>query len=168
MRARLLVCVLILLTSACGGPPRPSNVDLEPLLVQPGDLPSGMGTGQMRDNPAVDVENLPVAAQTVYRDFVRDENPAGDVVVWRYMSRPDAEQAYGTIAEIMEGHAAPHGAIGERAKVHADTESASAVAAVLFVRCNAVASIVLYPSDLETVQNYARRLDKRLQAAVCP
>ena len=168
MRARLLVCVLILLTTACGGPPRPAAVDLEPLLVQPGDLPIGMGTGQMRDNPAVEVEDLPVAAQTVYRDFVRDDTPAGDVVVWRYTSRTDAEQAYGMIAEIMAGHAAPHGTIGERAKVHADTESASAVAAAVFVRCNVVASIVMYHSDLETVQNYARRLYKRLQAAVCP
>ena len=62
-------------------------------MVQDGDLPAGVTAGQLRENPAGEVEDLPAAAQTVYPDFVRDANPAGDVVVWRYPARADAVRA---------------------------------------------------------------------------
>ena len=168
MRARLLVCVLILLTAACGGPPRPVDVDLEPLLIQSGDLPAGLAAEQVRDSWQVDLEGLPAATQTAYRAFAREGIPAGDVIVWRYTSPADAAQAYGVIAASMQGRAVPAGAIGERAEMKVGAAPGFAVSSIVFARCNTVTSIVMYISDLEAVQTYATRLDTRLQAAVCP
>ena len=166
MRARLLVSVLMVLTAGCGRAPQPSQADLEALLVQDGDLPAGVVASQVRDSPPVPIEGLPTAAQTVYREFGPAESPLGDVIVWRYTLQADVEQGYEAIAGQMEGQA-PAEAIGERAEVSVGTVAASAVSSVVFARCNTVASIVMYNSDLEAVQTYAKRLDQRLQAVVC-
>lgn len=145
-------------------------LDLEPLLVQPGDLPAGMSGAQVRDTAPKMFDGMPGAQRTAYQQFARGSEPAGGVAVFLYEADADRDQGYGFVLGGMGPTVTVEG-VGDHATA---TEPSKEVAALLnfsdllFQRCHAVAHIRMTGTDAAaSIAAYAKRLDKRLSAVVC-
>jgi hypothetical protein len=162
-----------------------AEIDLAPLLALPGDLPAGVGTGQIRRGPDVVSRDMPAANQAIQLQFSKDDEPLGAVVVWLYEQPETVLDAYRTQAgRLMESENYQVVAeIGDHAGGIAPDPSAALaleasglgsfvdklVGELAFARCHAVIYIALpYAGDtMVPMAAYARSLDDRLQAAVC-
>lgn len=183
-RLRAFWVGVALLLVACGGVapaalpttlPAPTavpldQIDLESLMVQPGDLPAGVSGAQVRDVAPKMFDGMPGALKTAYQQFARGDQPAGGVVVFLYEADADRDQGYGFILGGMGTTTAVEG-VGEQATA---TEPSKEVAAVLnftdllFQRCHAVAHIRMTGADTAaSIAAYAKRLDKRLSSVAC-
>lgn len=145
-----------------------ADLDIEPLLVADGDLPSSFQPGQIED--LVINDDMPKPEQATVRLLDFADGPGGYVAVYLYANEDDRNEAFdrvvGSGGEDVSG-------IGERAKVNAPGANIP-IATVSFIRCHAVVSVRLkvetklnLPPDSRVAENYAKRLDKRLQPVVC-
>lgn len=158
-----------------------SELDLEPLLIVPGDLPAGFSGAQIRDVLPPMFDGVPETDNQISQQFERDGEGAGSVNVMLYSAGVDREAVY---ARILDGFAEPEDGsnikvvreniaeVGEMAE--AETIEASVLSTPLntadltFVRCGAVVHIRLFgTSKMVDIVSYARRLDRRLMAVVC-
>lgn len=179
---RYIVFVLFLV--ACGTapisvPPAPTSlptaiplsaIDLEPLLIQSGDLPAGITGAQVRDTPPKMFDGMPKAAKAIYQQFARGTDQIGGVSVFLYEKDTDRDQGYGFIlggmntAQVTEG-------VGEQAVIAGPSKETAAVlnfSDLLLRRCRAIAHIRMTGKDTaEAVTAYAKRLDTRLSEVVC-
>lgn len=164
MKHLVLVALAVVLLVACG-PTAPvlTEVNLESLLIQPGDLPPGITGAQVRTEPPAMFDGIAPATKTIYQQFAKDSAQYGGVGVFLYDDPAQLSLGYDFITKGMGTGATPV-EVGERAVAITGLLDFSEVA---FARCAAVAHIRL-TGDLDTVVAYAQRLDKRLQAAVCP
>ena len=200
-RASLVICLIVLLFSGCSSPtpsptqtptptatpsptPTPiplSEIDLEPILILPGDLPAGFDAAQTRQVIPEMFSALPKAQNQIYRQFEHDRDGAGGVTVLLYESSDDVNEAY---SMIVDGFAEPQSIegltvlrplvpdLGEEAE--ANTVEGELLDIVLdstdlaFIRCSAVVHIrMMDTAELVEVASYARRLDARLSDLVC-
>jgi hypothetical protein len=161
----------------------PGERDLEALLFQPGDLPTGATADRIDDPTPLNFVNDPPATSMAGRRFERDGRGAGSVAVLLYASPADAEQAYGRLTTSVRDDAASSGSpaqaepgLGDRAmrarlSLRSSTYGPGQVAVVVFARCHALVDIRLNEWTglaLDAALGYAKRLDQRLVAAVCP
>lgn len=153
---RFLIIFFLLLT-ACGVPGR--SVDLEPLLVQQGDLPAGLTAGQVSDG-----SSGPGKATDFTFRIKRDIEPGGGYVsVIRFDDETALMRNFKELLRgvTVDGHPIPD--LGEMAQARGNI--------LLFTRCKALVAIQLAlpaPGNLEEkVVNYGKRLDKRLKDALC-
>ena len=167
MPARLLACVLILLTAACGGPPRPADVDLEPLLIQAGDLPAGMTGAQVRDTAPAMFDAVPKPDKAAYQQLQKNGSQVGGVTVLLYSAGDALSQAYTTVVDGMDDNAQPIAGVGEKAVV-SENEVLVKLVEFAFTRCSALAHVrMVFSGNRDEVTAYAKRLDTRLQSAIC-
>jgi hypothetical protein len=179
----ILVCMATLLIS-CGGeqqvvpasaPPATAvvapaavalkDIDLEPLLVQSGDLPSGFSGAQIKDAAPPALKDYPQATKAIDQRFQRNNKTAGGVVVLLYDQQSDLDQAT-ALATKASKYSESLSGVGEQAKLFLGTDLLP-IRGVTFVRCQAVVDVSMSGVDTREITAYVKRLDKRLQAAVC-
>lgn len=180
----LTMIVLGLAACSASATPTPiplSQVNLEPILILPGDLPAGLSGAQVRDSLPEMFGNLPEASNQIYQQFQRQGEAAGGVAATLYESDSDRDVAYTLLLKgfgdtssgsITKTERIAVSNVGERAE--AVTLQGSMLGIVLdfadlaFVRCGAVVHIRFGGSaDLTEIVSYARRLDERLTTLVC-
>lgn len=180
---RLLLIVALVLLAACGGDPAPipqwqsatavptavplDQVDLEPLLIQSGDLPAGLSGAQVKDEAPAMFAGVPHPTKAIDQRFQRAGDTAGGITVLLYQSDADRDVAYADVVKGLGKGAVAQNGVGERAMAVNNTDLLEFVD-LTFVRCHAVVHIrfsgTSEPSDAAA---YAKRLDKRLSSVVC-
>jgi hypothetical protein len=196
-RRIVLLILFVLILTACGEivapavtttPPRPTpdpnaaqlpmgTVDLESLLFQSNDFPSGVAGGQITGQAGKIFETLPRAEQIKVQLIELDGVSIGGVTVFLYDTPATAQAAYAMAAEGLPEEARTVEGLGDVSLgAYRDREmfERQPGAAHLFQRCRALAYIV-GDSDVEpggAVQNetwisYAKRLDTRLSTVAC-
>lgn len=186
-RSRQLLLALtmtVLWLAACSATPTQiplSEINLEPILILPGDLPAGFSGAQVRDSLPEMFGNLPEASNQTYQQFQRQGEAAGGVAVTLYESDSDRDVAYTLLLKGFGDSSSDSMTKTERIVVSNVGERAEAVtlqgsmlgivldfADLAFVRCGAVVHIRFGGSaGLTEIVSYARRLDERLTALVC-
>jgi len=159
-----------------------SEIRLEDLLLNDGDLPTVFVGQQIVSQPPVDIGGVPPADQSINRKFRAGDFASDGVTILLYESISDLRQAFDFVAGIMsEGSdAGPVAGIGENAMQTEEAlgglplvgglslPSATSVKLV-FMRCHALVYIDLFSSEanLAVATEYAKRIDARLQPEVC-
>lgn len=177
MRVCFIVLSLFLVSCSALQPAKPTPVplnqlDLEPLLVQSGDLPAGLTGAQVKDIAPEMFATFPKPTKVIDQRFQRNNQTAGGVTVLLYETVPEREQAYGALMTGLGKDAKPLEGTGEQgsattldvtvATIHLQT------VALGFRRCTALVYITLAgTATLSDGDAYAKRLDKRLTPLVC-
>jgi hypothetical protein len=78
-----------------------SGIDLEPILIQSGDLPAGYSGAQVRSVLPGMFDGLPETDNSVYQQFEKDGGPAGGIAIALYESLDDQVKAYQIILDGM-------------------------------------------------------------------
>lgn len=167
MRQMLFLFALVVLVG-CGmqlRAPTSTPVNLESLIIQPGDLPAGLTAAQVLDTrpPAYDQMGMPQASKIIFQRLARGDAPGGFVVVSLY---DNPANAYDTLAKSlgMVGVVTRPTGIGEAAIISAD----KALGTTLAVKqCRAVIEVLFTQEDAQSVTAYATRLLTRLQPVFC-
>ncbi len=158
-----------------------SELDLEPLLIQPGDLPAGFSGAQVKDVAPNMFDDLSAAENTIDQRFERGGDTAGGVTVFLYDSTSEIEEAYALLMSIEADYVVlltggmniqTVTGVGEQAIVSVLSFSVGGFALessdLAFIRCNAVVHIRMAGVvDIDTIKAYAKRLDSRLEPVVC-
>lgn len=148
------------------------SIELEPLLIQTGDLPAGVEGAQVRDTPPAMFKDMPAATKAIYQQFARGSKQIGGVAVFLYTTPADQDQGYKLLVDGM-GEVNVVADIGEQASITKEDPKATSLGIsfwdLLFRRCAAIAHIRLTGDGIDdaTVIAYAKRLDKRLAAVTC-
>lgn len=183
MKYLAILAIMAALLVSCGGDPpivpafappataQPTavalkDIDLEPLLVQAGDLPSGMSAAQVKDTAPLGMKEYPIATKAIDQRFQRGNKTVGGVVVLLYEQQADLNQA-AALAIKLDKYSEVLSDVGTQAKLFLGTD-AFPVRGVTFVRCRAVVDVTMSEVDTSEVTAYAKRLDKRLQSVICP
>jgi hypothetical protein len=196
LRSLFVLATLALLFTACGPPSEPSqaaidaaratmsaevaiiptipsptavslaDVDLESLVLQSGDLPSGIQRGQVRAAVPNAFKGVPAAEQTFNQILERTGSSTGNVTILLYRETNKRDTAYGVMVKGAGSRAQPSNGVGEQAIIFPGTRDLP-VSSVSFVRCHAAVDITLGDVSAETLMNYAKWLDSRLQEVVC-
>ena len=149
-----------------------ADIDLEPILVQEGDLPAGYSGAQIRDFAGRIFDDLPPYLKVVSQEISHSDDSGGYVSVFLYTEKEDIDSAYSFINEIMFDENKEIAEIGELSHGYAHHDVLLGkyhVVEMLFRRCNSVVYINLDDTyNLDDGIGYAKRLDKRLQPLVCP
>jgi len=179
MFRRSFAIFLSLLLLSCGGGGIQS-VALDSLLVQDGDLPSGLAASQIREEDPGMAKGAPPADRVVARQFQEGGKTSGGVVVLLYEDEKRRDEAYGQIAfgfgvpkrtpelsisvETLPG-------IGEECTATAFHGSAGTFRMLftdLVFRRGPAVVLIRIPGtdDLSGIRAYAKRLDTRLKTAL--
>jgi hypothetical protein len=145
-------------------------LDLEPLLIQPGDLPAGVVGSQVKDKAPPVFKDVPPPTKAIDQRFgLADGAIIGGVTVLLYDSSDDLEKAYAAVIKGMGSSAYPSTEVGDKARIGGLTARTQRIAEVSFVRCHALVSVSLSatPQPDDDTLAYAKRLDKRLMPLVC-
>jgi hypothetical protein len=151
------------------------DVNLESVMLQPGDLPSSLFAGQVYSLP----EDEYFAYDTAYSQGINTKNGqrAGEVRVYLFPDARERDKMYDllTLMETQEGiivFETP--LIGDAASAHQGMSGSDILHINLtFVECYAVANIELQTTD-DFVLNgndiiaYAEKLATRLNSIACP
>lgn len=157
-----------------------SQINLENLLLQDGDLPTVFVGQQVISRPPVDIGSVPSPDQAINRAFRAGDFASDGVTILLYESAFDLERAYDIVVGIISESAQPRALaqVGESAVLTEETSDPSLMlvgippatsAKVVFIRCHALVYIDLFASeaDANVAADYARRIDQRLQPVVC-
>lgn len=156
-------------------------LEIEPLLLQSGDLPSDYVKGVVTDTvPSIRIFNLarslpePSTVTTLDIDDNANSGATGDpvsgnrVVVLNYESSDDANAAYTMLINSTEldKNLKDLVDIGERARAASEPINLLGwrFQRVVFIRCN----LVVYMATTGNTVNYAKRLDGRFSQEFCP
>lgn len=188
-----VISVILLFLAACSPPPIPqtatllplptvdpnatpvplAEINLEPLLIQPGDLPAGMSGGQVTigrppdsNKPGGVARGLPMSDNEIHQQFERNGESTTNWVNWvsvfLYKSNNDVTTVYDLIrtgfpgswrssdsAVIFEKKTLNN--VGEKATIATmDDPIFSRLVDIVFVRCNAVVRIRMINSGRMT------------------
>jgi hypothetical protein len=161
MRKRLFLLVFVL--TACGtgvGTPKPEPLQLEPLLIQDGDLPAGYTAGIISDGSVGPASGTSGFVNRVMREIQAAGGTATSysyVAVALYTDKAVLDRDFGTVLPLVQTDGIAARDVGDRARVQGNI--------VLFTRCMALVQLqVGTPTEALA---YAKRLDQRLQSKVC-
>lgn len=174
---KYLLAVLMVVLVGCGSSTQPtaipsstavplSQINLEPLLVQSGDLPAGLSGSQVRDEAPEMFRDMPKYENVIYQRFENKGQVVGGITVFLYASGNDINSAYSSIEKGIGSGTEPLSDIGEKGIVAELSLLDNTSTDILFVRCQAVVHIRM-PGDKTDSTPYARRLDKRITPVVC-
>jgi hypothetical protein len=148
-----------------------SEIDLDTILLLPGDLPPACVGGQIRSAVPRQFGDLPAADSVVTQDlYDGDYKAEPGVMILLYESSSDLDEAYEGVctSEELSQQVAD---VGERAMASESYNTLFNVgsATLVFVRCHALVYLDLFSptADTEVVVAYAQRLDERLSPLVC-
>lgn len=138
------------------------DLDLGPLLLQPGDLPSEFEAQQIKDTPPRGFDDLPTPAQLVSVGFRNGAYASDGVTIWLYEDQGDLDAAYEAVSGTLDN--ARDMEIGERA-VMAQREVTGVISRrLVFTRCAALVYVDIFsPLREDIASTYARRVDGRLE-----
>ena len=180
----ILVFILLSTTSCSSLFPTPiplSEIDLESIIIVPGDLPAGFSGAQVRDTPPEMFDDIRNSENMIYQQFEKGGEAAGGVTIFLFNLISERDIAY---QRIIDGF----GKSGENSEVKTTVEDAPNIgekamymtieASVLgivinnedlaFARCHAVIHIRMgKTANVDYLTAYANRLDKRLTQLVC-
>lgn len=162
--------LLAILLTSCHHEKSLSEVDLESLLVQPGDLPEQLMAGSVKTiSPGV-IRFIQALEQEI---TTKDGEIVGAVRVYLFQSNADRDHAYElfSLVESQEGvtpYSVP--SIGDLTAARYINEGSLEL---VFTQCQAVVTIWLgtagsYSLKEEDVVHYAQQLDRRLASEICP
>jgi hypothetical protein len=135
------------------------DLDLEPLLIQSGDLPSGFSGAQvLQDAPGM-FRDIPPTENVIYQRFQKNGETIGGVTVFLYGDDETRGAAYDL---VVDGFADPVEEISNVGEI-AD----GSLFDLAFIRCNALVHVRMVGAGLDEVAAYATRLDSRLTDVVC-
>jgi hypothetical protein len=160
---RILVLVAVLAALVACGAPGLAETNLEPLLIQPGDLPTGLSAGQVRDRAPAMFGDAPQPTKAINQKLQSSGSDAGSVTVLLYDDLADVSAAYAEVTQGFSGAAQSYEGLGEQAKTDA---IAGVVGDFVFTRCHAVVHMRII-APLDDTAAYAKRLDGRLKDVVC-
>lgn len=141
-----------------------ADLDLEAVLIKPGDLPMGYVGGQVQDSLPAMFNNIPQPVNQIYQQFDQNNSAGsgGGVSVIVYDSVDASTEAYETILSDMGSNVQEKGVenLGEKADISGWN--------LLFLRCNTIVHIRMVGSNNDQYISYAQKLDKRLAPLICP
>ena len=148
------------------------DLDLEPLLIQSGDLPAGFSGAQVKNEAPEMFNKTPKPVYVINQRFAYHEETGGGITVLVYDHLADATEAFQGVRKGMTTDAVPLNDVGEEAFVVAMALTAGDKKIKstdgLFQRCHAIVHVRFSDiSDSDVVEAYLKRLDKRLQPMVC-
>ena len=174
----LLFLPVALHTGGCAAPDL-SELNLESLLIQSGDLPAGFEAGQVKDRAPAMFDNTPQPVQAIDQRFTREGEDRGGVVVLLYSASTDSDLAYTLVIDSM-GDSVQEIDVGERASVISEVIEILGVntgyAELAFQRCGAVVHVRFVKNAVfeaqarisdDVISAYTRRLDERLEKELC-
>lgn len=162
--------------------PKPlTQRDIEPLLIQSGDLPSGYEPGQVFDQAPEMFSNLPAPDLAIDQRFQKNGETKGGVTILIYEEQWKIDSTYGILQKGLDSNNDSEATksvsheikdIGEKAfysYLHAEILSSVMDSQdLIFTRCTAVIYIRITDSMEEReIVAYAKRLDQRLKDLVC-
>ena len=174
-----LAIILALLSAACSqtGVSRETTeiplaeLDLEPLLLEDGDLPADFKGAQTRHSiEEAPFSELPPAAQAIVQEIDGyNQDTSNLVYILLYEDLDELQEAFEQLvfkSFKFNEEAVPIDGIGEQARFEKDEFAFHYIPyeKVAFTRCNA---LVYIETSTDTL-NYARRLNSRLKASICP
>lgn len=144
-----------------------ADLDLGPVLIQPGDLPAGYSGAQIRDSlPGmldVSAEPLPQPINQVYQEFERNGSASGGVAVMIYDTLAKALVSYDLIVKWPmggRGQTSEMDNLGEQARSSGTDWLLQRCSTLVYIRMTGTAG---YEGRLA----YAQKLDERLTELVC-
>jgi hypothetical protein len=172
---------LVFLLVACGVPQmsaptaQPATaapiVPIEFVLLQSGDLPSGVSGGQVKELIPILFKDVAPPSRVITQSIERNGVPLGNVTVFVYSTPKERDMAYSQMLSAVAVTSTTGGSvqpgIGEQSFGGLFTNNLPGFAEIVFSRCHAVVHIRLNTTDATDVTSYAKRLDTRLQSAVC-
>lgn len=152
-----------------------SELNIEDLLFQSGDLPADYEMGQIRNDLIKDLRNLPDAVQIVQVTIAEGSFVSDGVVVFLYDDLSVAEKAYTEAEKAIkreEGTFQQINNVGEKGGLvlgPTDILFGTKANYLVFIRCHAVTYIQLFGkySSRDIILNFGERVDKRLESVVC-
>jgi hypothetical protein len=142
------------------------KLDLEPLLIQDGDLPPYLVpdfVSKELSSQWSTLEDL-TADNFINQDFYNTERKSsgGAVIIYLYEDAKEADRAYEQIAPAIDWFPEPAD-VGEKGEMQYDTPQRH----LIFKRCHAF--VYVWMSDVREydIVTYTQRLDERLSAVVC-
>ena len=151
----LTLCVLMLVS--CGAL---TTQKLQFLLIQDGDLPAAYTAGQVSDGSVGPASRTNGFTRRVMREIQqagRNVMPHPYAAVTVYRDEAALARDFGTVLPEVTSEGIDSSEVGEKARVRGNI--------VLFIRCGALAQVQF--GDPNEVMTYAKRLDERLQSALC-
>jgi len=142
------------------------DINLEPLLIQPGDLPPGYTASQIRMDFPEFLRDAP-EPQGFLRQLIDGRSGiGGSVQVLLYDSLQDVDAALLLVADTIPDPEVSDG-YGEKCYI-SSTSIAVRTASFAFSRCHAVVlGTFIGTSSIGAATSYAMRLDARLEPVVC-
>jgi hypothetical protein len=152
-----------------------SEVNLEPLLVQPNDLPPGLEASQVRkDHLGLDDEENKLLAGGIIQLFSYKGNSSGSVTVLLFDDLSNRDAIYKKYTDGFQGYLYKEHTqdldIGDGGVSSwiLDPLTFKTQGELAFVHCHALISIVMRPVNyVGDVEAYAKRLDGRLKDVIC-
>ncbi len=141
-----------------------TDLDLEPMLSEPGDYLKDTKLLRFNDAPPTWYRSLPAAERVVHVDWetYHPGSPGGGVTIFLHGSPEDVEAGWSATVDLLklggETYELPdigEGAVGQEPSTLA------------FVRCRAIVIMNLGHADPEALSPYAEFLDDELQPIVC-
>jgi ABC-type Fe3+-hydroxamate transport system substrate-binding protein len=143
-----------------------AGLNLEGVLLWPGDLPKGYAASQAHPEPSAFMNDAPIPDYSISRMISRAGQPGGRIDVLVYADSEKVATAYELAVSQFIGEPVKV-QVGEQGKV-ALTISPTQTAALTFTRCHAIVAMqLLGTSTADGVLSYAKRLDYRLTPLVC-
>jgi len=149
-----------------------SEIQLDSIVIQEGDLPAGFSGAQIRDTAPEMFKDLPSAQNTVYQQLEKEGDVAGGITIFLYDSQDNIETAYNLIVGGLLDDAKLSDEVGEKAIISSISITIADITIksvdMAFVRCGAVVHIRMSGTDdVNSVVAYAKRLDNRLKTLIC-
>lgn len=144
-----------------------SKLDLEPLLLQDGDLPPHLVpdfVSRELNSQWMTLEDL-TADNFINQDFYNTDRKSsgGAVIIYLYENIKEADRAYEQIAPAIDWFPTEVDDVGEKAKMQHNTPQHH----LIFKRCGAFVYIWMIDVREYDIITYAQRLDGRLSAVIC-
>ncbi len=164
-----------------------SEINLEELLIQPGDLPVGFSPSKISTEPPELFSEIAGYEYTVSQLFEQKEKIVGGVTVFLYENNADLEQYYSSIVEDLGESAFKVDGVGEKASGYTINTTEEILALdinelgkkillaqaliftdLAFQKCHAIVHIrVIGTDNISVVKIYANILENRLASLVC-
>lgn len=150
-----------------------SSMNLENLLVQEGDLPSGFYGSEIRKPKNEIPSDAPVPDYSVLQAFLNINNPSnnnvgGSVIVFLYEDTSNIELAYQSISKSMIKDNLTNASVGEEGLVSSVNFYLFITSDLAFIRCHAAVHVQFIGiSDKQYIIAYGNRLDERLKDIAC-
>lgn len=159
------------------------KIELEPLLIQSGDLPAGVSAAQVRTNLPEMFDGVSDPDNAIFQQFEMDGEAAGGVTVMLFSKPAALRQTYEEIADGMIVDEPTQGMSFTNRSADVGDDQTEAVVTeieltfgntnfvsseIIFSRCFALVHIRMTGGvGIDAITAYAERLDRRLVGVVC-